>query len=44
MSAYKKVNGYGDTITCDNCNDIAGEWYLNDYHALCGNCVEKRES
>ena len=40
MNKYEYVKGYGDTITCDNCNDIASNWWSND-HAICGKCHSK---
>jgi len=41
MNGYEKIEGDGDTITCDNCSDIVKNWYSNDFHAICGKCVIK---
>lgn len=39
MSTYTKVKGYGDTITCDDCNAIVDEWNTDETHAICDECV-----
>lgn len=44
MSNYEEVKGYGDTITCDNCFDLAEDWYSNGEHAICGDCVSKEKT
>ena len=38
MNKYEYVDGDGDTITCDNCNNLFANWYANDYHAICKTC------
>jgi hypothetical protein len=38
MSGYEYVRGGKDTITCDNCSFVFGNWYANDYHAICKTC------
>ena len=38
MNKYEYVDGDGDTITCNNCNNIFNNWYANDYHAICKTC------
>jgi hypothetical protein len=40
-NSYEQVNGYGDTITCDLCSDITGEWYSDGNHAICASCEQK---
>jgi hypothetical protein len=39
MSTYEKVLGLGDTISCDDCNDISENWYSDGTRAVCGGCV-----
>ena len=41
MSKYEYVKGDGDTITCDDCSDIANNWWANT-HAICGKCYNKK--
>jgi hypothetical protein len=38
VSKYEYIDGDGDTITCDNCNNLFANWYANDYHAICKTC------
>jgi hypothetical protein len=40
MSAYNLVEGQGDTITCDNCSELASSWYTDGSHAVCQECGE----
>ena len=38
MSRYEAVKGLGDTITCDECNNIAEDWFTGDSRAICQPC------
>ena len=38
MSVYKAVKGLGDTITCDDCNNIAIDWFSGESRAICQPC------
>jgi len=42
MNNYKAVKGLGDTITCDNCTDIAEDWFSDGTHAICGDCYNEK--
>jgi hypothetical protein len=39
MNGYEKIEGDGDTITCDNCSDIVENWHTDGTHAVCGKCA-----
>jgi RecJ-like exonuclease len=41
MSEYKAVKGLGDTITCDECNDIAEDWFTGESRAICQDCYSQ---
>ena len=41
MSEYIAVKGLGDTITCDECNDIAEDWFTGDSRAICRECYSE---
>lgn len=43
MSTWNLVEGLGDTITCDSCNDITENWFssVEEARALCRNCVSQ---
>lgn len=43
MSDWEFTQGLGDTITCDNCNDITENWFSSgeEARALCRNCVSQ---
>jgi hypothetical protein len=35
---YGYTKGLGDTISCDDCNEIAENWFTGEGRAICGNC------
>jgi hypothetical protein len=35
---YGYTKGLGDTISCDDCNEIAENWFVGEDRAICGNC------
>jgi hypothetical protein len=37
MSKYEFTKGNGDTVTCDDCNEVVGMWW-SDTHAICDEC------
>ena len=37
---YEFTIGYGDTITCDDCNDITENWFSGECRAICEDCYE----
>lgn len=41
MSIYTEVKGLGDTITCDDCNNIAENWYSGESRAICRECYSQ---
>jgi len=41
MSKYEAVKGLGDTITCDNCNNIVEDWFSDGSHAICKECYSQ---
>jgi len=41
MSIYTAVKGLGDTITCDDCNDIATDWFSGEDRAICQSCYSQ---
>ena len=41
MSTYEAVKGLGDTITCDNCYDIAEDWFSGESRAICRGCYSQ---
>ena len=41
MSIYTVVKGLGDTITCDDCNDIATDWFSGEDRAICQPCYSQ---
>jgi len=38
---YNFILGCGDTITCDDCNDIAHNWFTGESRAICEDCYEE---
>jgi hypothetical protein len=42
MMNYEFIEGEGETITCDDCFDVVGNWFSND-HAICKNCYDLRQ-
>jgi RecJ-like exonuclease len=42
MSTYEAVKGLGDTITCDECNNIAQDWFSGDERAICQPCHSQK--
>ena len=40
MSNYEIVQGLGDTITCDQCDEVSDNWYTDGSHAICTGCAE----
>lgn len=38
MKEYAFTKGLGDTISCDDCNDIAENWFVGESRAICGDC------
>jgi hypothetical protein len=38
---YDFVLGLGDTITCDDCYNIAENWFCDHARAICEDCYEK---
>jgi hypothetical protein len=43
MNKYDLITGYGDTISCDDCNLLAKDWYTEGTHAICKACLNKRQ-
>lgn len=41
MSAYELVKGLGDTITCDECNNITEDWFSGESRAICQPCYSQ---
>ena len=41
MALYEAVKGYGDTITCDGCNDITENWFTGESRAICQHCYSQ---
>jgi hypothetical protein len=39
IKGYEFVEGQGDTITCDYCNEVFGSWYSDLTHAICRACL-----
>lgn len=37
---YEFVIGCGDTITCDDCNNISENWFEGESRAICEDCYE----
>jgi formylmethanofuran dehydrogenase subunit E len=35
---YGYTKGLGDTISCDDCNEIVENWFVGEGRAICGNC------
>lgn len=42
-SIYMFVDGFGDTITCDNCGKVVPSWFSNDFHAVCVDCPDNEQ-
>lgn len=39
---YEFTRGGGETITCDDCSNVAEDWFSDD-HAICKNCYDLRQ-
>ena len=37
---YQFTMGLGETITCDDCNSYAENWFTGDSRAICEDCYE----
>lgn len=37
---YEFNMGCGDTITCDDCNNISENWFTGEDRAICEDCYE----
>lgn len=35
---YEYVNGEGDEVICDRCEQEVTEWFANYYHEVCDEC------
>ena len=38
---YEYTECYGDSITCDDCSSIVGEWWTGEGRAICSICKVK---
>jgi len=38
---YELVKGLGDTITCDECNNITENWFSGESRAICQPCYSQ---
>lgn len=41
MTTYTAVKGLGDTITCDDCNDITEDWFSGEERVICRECYSQ---